>query len=80
MEYQAERKAKKAAYSRLVKIARLQGKRPPLPNPYPSAVKEIQAEEKKFVHDRFYDPNTRRLLQMLAEDKAAQDRVRRNGW
>ncbi|CAL9779562.1 unnamed protein product, partial [Musa acuminata subsp. burmannicoides] len=38
MEYRAEKKAKKKAYSELKQIARLQGKKPP-PNPYPSAIK-----------------------------------------
>ncbi|KAK4842696.1 hypothetical protein QYF36_026256 [Acer negundo] len=81
MEYRMERKAKKDAYSRLKKIARLQGKMPP-PNPYPSAVKEIQAEEKKYVHDRFHNPRTWKLLQMLKEECAAeaQDRMRGGGW
>ncbi|XP_059462415.1 uncharacterized protein LOC132191400 [Corylus avellana] len=50
MEYRAEKKTKKAAHKRMKQIARLQGRKPP-PNPYPSAVKEIQAEERKFIHD-----------------------------
>ncbi|KAM3301123.1 hypothetical protein P3S67_015623 [Capsicum chacoense] len=54
MEYQAEKKGKKKAYSRLKKIARLQGRKPP-PNPYPSAIMEIQAEERPFGCDRFYN-------------------------
>lgn len=80
MEYRAEKKAKKNAYKRLKQIARLQGKKPP-PNPYPSAIKEIQAEERKFVRDRFFDPNTRKLLEKMKEDKAAemQDRMRAGG-
>ncbi|EPS69706.1 hypothetical protein M569_05059, partial [Genlisea aurea] len=67
MEYRADRKSKKKAYSRLKQIARLQGKKPP-PNPYPSAIKEIQAEEKKFVHDRFHDPQTLRTLDKLKQE------------
>lgn len=75
-----ERKEKKKAYSRLKKIARLQGKRPP-PNPYPSAIKEIQAEEKKYVRDRFYNPKIIQLVRQLQEDKAAeaQERFRAGG-
>ncbi|KAI4373859.1 hypothetical protein MLD38_011925 [Melastoma candidum] len=46
-EYRLEKKAKKKAYVRLKQIAKLQGKRPP-PNPYPSTIKEIQAEERKL--------------------------------
>ncbi|KAI9085426.1 hypothetical protein K1719_032587 [Acacia pycnantha] len=46
-EYRAEVTSKKQAYARLKQIARLQGKKPP-PNPYPSAVREIQAEERKY--------------------------------
>ncbi|KAK2633053.1 hypothetical protein EUGRSUZ_L00661 [Eucalyptus grandis] len=48
MEYRLEKKAKKRAYARLKQIAKFQGKRPP-PNPYPSAIKAIQAEERKYV-------------------------------
>ncbi|KAF3682603.1 putative polyphosphoinositide phosphatase-like [Capsicum annuum] len=54
MEYQAEKKGKNKAYSRLKKIARLQGRKPPA-NPYPSAIMEIQAEERPFGCDRFYN-------------------------
>ncbi|PHT75678.1 hypothetical protein T459_19200 [Capsicum annuum] len=54
MEYQAEKKGKNKAYSRLKKIARLQGRKPPT-NPYPSAIMEIQAEERPFGCDRFYN-------------------------
>ncbi|XP_057496737.1 uncharacterized protein LOC130781553 [Actinidia eriantha] len=81
MEYRAEKKAKKKAYTRLKQIARLQGKKPP-PNPYPSAIKEIQAEEKKFVRDRFFDPKILKIVEKLKEEKAAekQDRMSRGGW
>jgi len=48
MEYRTQKKAKKKAYKELKEIARSEGKKPP-PNPYPSAIKEIQAEEKKYV-------------------------------
>ncbi|KAG9140144.1 hypothetical protein Leryth_015769 [Lithospermum erythrorhizon] len=70
MEYRAERKAKKKAYSRLKQIARLQGKRPP-PNPYPSAIKEIQAEERKYVRDRFHNPEIRKIVDRMKVEKAA---------
>nr|POE68974.1 hypothetical protein CFP56_41143 [Quercus suber] len=81
MEYRAEKKAKKKAYSRLKQIARLQGKKPP-PNPYPSAIKEIQAEERKYVCDRFFNPKILEIVQKLKEEKAAeaQDRFRGGGW
>ncbi|KAG7032230.1 hypothetical protein SDJN02_06273 [Cucurbita argyrosperma subsp. argyrosperma] len=81
MEYRAEKKAKKKAYSRLKQIARLQGKKPP-PNPYPSAIKEIQAEERKFVRDRFFNPKIKEIAQRLKEERAAemQDRMRGSGW
>ncbi|GMP39077.1 hypothetical protein ACSBR2_018801 [Camellia fascicularis] len=81
MEYRAEKKGKKKAYARLKQIARLQGKKPP-PNPYPSAIKEIQAEERKYVRDRFFDPNILKIVEKLKEEKAAemQDRMRGGGW
>ncbi|KAF3969369.1 hypothetical protein CMV_006844 [Castanea mollissima] len=81
MEYRAEKKAKKKAYSRLKQIARLQGKKPP-PNPYPSAIKEIQAEERKYVRDRFFNPKILEIVRKLKEEKAAeaQDRFRGGGW
>ncbi|KAG8380875.1 hypothetical protein BUALT_Bualt06G0061900 [Buddleja alternifolia] len=78
MEYRVERKGKKKAYARLKQIARLQGKRPP-PNPYPSAVKEIQVEEKKFVRDRFYNPHRIQIVQKLKQDKAQEMMDRRAG-
>ncbi|XP_031273237.1 uncharacterized protein LOC116131712 [Pistacia vera] len=81
MEYRAGKKAKKQAYARLKQIARLQGKRPP-PNPYPSAIKEIQAEERKYVRDRFFNPSILKMVQMLKEERAAdfEDRRRGSGW
>ncbi|XP_075656920.1 uncharacterized protein LOC142627027 [Castanea sativa] len=81
MEYRAEKKAKKKAYSQLKQIARLQGKKPPA-NPYPSAIKEIQAEERKYVRDRFFNPKILEIVQKLKEEKAAeaQDRFRGGGW
>ncbi|CAL5379591.1 unnamed protein product [Camellia sinensis] len=81
MEYRAEKKGKKKAYARLKQIARLQGKKPP-PNPYPSAIKEIQAEERKYVRDRFFNPNILKIVEKLKEEKAAemQDRMRGGGW
>jgi small subunit ribosomal protein S23 len=80
MEYCAEKKAKKKAYVRLKQIARLEGKKPP-PNPYPSAIKEIQVEVRKYVRDRFFNPKILEIVQKLKEERAAevQDRFR-GGW
>ncbi|KAJ4951171.1 hypothetical protein NE237_028003 [Protea cynaroides] len=80
MEYRAEKKAKKQAFKRLKQIARLQGKKPP-PNPYPSAIKEIQAEERKYVRDRFFNPKIREIVQKLKEERELemQDRMRGGG-
>ena len=76
MEYRAEKKAKKTAYARLKQIARLQGKRPP-PNPYPSAIKEIQAEERKRVRARFFDPKILQIVEKMKVEKGAnmQERI-----
>lgn len=80
MEYRTVQKSKKKAYTRLKQISRLQGKRPP-PNPYPSAIKEIQAEERKFVRERFFDPEVRKILNKLKEENAAEKRDRMSrGW
>ncbi|XP_073040432.1 uncharacterized protein [Primulina eburnea] len=79
MEYRNERKAKRKAFARLKQISRIQGRSPP-PNPYSSAIKEIQAEERKFVHDRFYDSATREILQKLKQERAAEFRDRRGGF
>ncbi|KAJ4850743.1 hypothetical protein Tsubulata_019309 [Turnera subulata] len=80
MEYRAEKRAKKKAYARLKQIARIQGKRPP-PNPYPSAIREIQLEERKFVRDRFFDPKTRQILERLKEERALERQERfGGGW
>ncbi|GAB4844413.1 hypothetical protein Ancab_037777 [Ancistrocladus abbreviatus] len=75
MEFRAEKKAKKQAYARLKQIARLQGKKPP-PNPYPSAIKEIQAEERKYVRDRFFNPKILDIVKKMKEERevAMQDR------
>ena len=62
MEYLAEKKEKKKAYARLKQVARLQGKKLP-PNPYPSPIKEIQAEERKYVRDRFFNPKIREIVE-----------------
>ncbi|RZC28577.1 hypothetical protein D0Y65_000521 [Glycine soja] len=77
MEYVTEKKAKKKAYTRLKEIARLQGKRLPQ-NPYPSAIKEIQAEERKYVRDRFFNP---KILEIVEKQKAeaAAERLSRGG-
>ncbi|RLM58463.1 hypothetical protein C2845_PM18G14600 [Panicum miliaceum] len=63
-EYRKEKKAKKKAYKELKEIARSEGKEPP-PNPYPSAIKEIQAEEKKYVMDRFYNPKVYTVVENI---------------
>ncbi|OIW18248.1 hypothetical protein TanjilG_06332 [Lupinus angustifolius] len=77
MEYLAEKKAKKKAYARLKQIARLEGKRLP-PNPYPSPVKEIQAEERSYVRRRFHDP---KMLEIIEQQKAeAKERFGRSDW
>ncbi|XP_008787812.1 uncharacterized protein LOC103705748 [Phoenix dactylifera] len=78
MEYRAEKKAKKKAYAELKQIARLQGKAPP-PNPYPSAIKEIQAEEKKYVHDRFFNPKILEIVRNMKAEKAAQRQDQQGG-
>ncbi|KAK7309852.1 hypothetical protein RJT34_06927 [Clitoria ternatea] len=77
MEYLTEKRAKKKAYARLKEIARLQGKRLP-PNPYPSPIKEIQAEERKYVRDRFFNP---KILEIVKKQKAeSMERFRRGDW
>ncbi|KAG0484535.1 hypothetical protein HPP92_008614 [Vanilla planifolia] len=78
MEYMTEKKAKKNAYAELKKIARLQGKKPP-PNPYPSAIKQIQAEEKKYVRDRFFNPKILDIVKKMKAERAAFMRERRGG-
>lgn len=75
MEYRNQKKARKKAYSELKQICRLQGKKPP-PNPYPSAIKEIQAEEKKFVRDRFFNPKILEIVKNIKADKAAEAQER----
>ncbi|TVU50702.1 hypothetical protein EJB05_02089, partial [Eragrostis curvula] len=81
MEYRTEKKAKKKAYKELKEIARSEGKRPP-PNPYPSAIKEIQAEEKKYVMDRFYNPKIIEIANKMKEerDQLLQDRGAPGQW
>lgn len=71
MEYRAEKKAKIQAYKRLKQIARMQGKKPP-EHPYPSAIKEIQAEERKYVYDRFHNPKILELVKKMREEIAAE--------
>ncbi|KAG2559834.1 hypothetical protein PVAP13_8KG013700 [Panicum virgatum] len=67
-EYRKEKKAKKKAYKELKEIARSEGKEPP-PNPYPSVIKEIQAEEKKYVMDRFYNPKVIEIANKMKEER-----------
>ncbi|GJX45986.1 hypothetical protein Tco_0262662 [Tanacetum coccineum] len=56
-EYQLQKKSKKKAYKRLKEIAKLRGTKPP-PNPYPSVVKEIQAEERNMFKTDFSIPES----------------------
>lgn len=81
MEYRAEKKAKKKAYKELKQIARSEGKRPP-PNPYPSAIKEIQAEEMRYVRDRFFNPKVLEIVKKLKEERQMflQDRIVSGEW
>ena len=76
MEYRTQKKAKKKAYKELKEIAQSEGKKPP-PNPYPSAIKEIQAEEKKYVMDRLFNPKVIEIANKMKEerDKLRQDRA-----
>lgn len=78
MEYRAEKKAKKKAYKELKQISQQLGKEPP-PNPYPSAIKEIQAEEKKYVDDRYFNPRVREILRRLKAEKDAELEERQMG-
>jgi len=80
-EYRKEKKAKKKAYKELKEIARSEGKEPP-PDPYPSAIKEIQAEEKKYVMDRFYNPKIIEIANKMKEerDMLLQDRAASGQW
>ncbi|OWM89524.1 uncharacterized protein LOC116199935 [Punica granatum] len=78
MEYRLEKKGRKKAYSRLKQISKLLGKKPP-PNPYPSAIKEIQAEERKYVRDRFYNPEIRQILIKMKQEQAAERMERMRG-
>ncbi|TYI59816.1 hypothetical protein E1A91_D10G062900v1 [Gossypium mustelinum] len=71
MEYRMEKKEKKKAYARLKQIARLQGKKPS-PNPYPSAIKERQALERKFVRERFSSPEIWKIVEKIKEERRAE--------
>jgi hypothetical protein len=75
MEYMAEKKAKKKAYKELKHICKLRGKKPP-ENPYPSAIDEIQREEKKFVNERFSNPKILEIVQKMKEERAELIRER----
>lgn len=82
MEYRAETKAKKKAYSRLKKIVKLQGKEPP-PNPFPSAIKEIQEEERVFVRERFFAPDILKIVEKMKKERALtmpEQRQARQAW
>ncbi|XP_021739954.1 uncharacterized protein LOC110706355 [Chenopodium quinoa] len=78
MEYRGEKKSKRQAYKRLRQIAHIQGTKPP-PNPYPSAIKEIQAEERPHVRDRFFNPHILEIAKKLKEERAADMRERFGG-
>ena len=80
-ENRKEKKAKKKAYKELKEIARNEGKEPP-PDPYPSAIKEIQAEEKKYVMDRFYNPKVIEIANKMKEerDMLLRDRAASGQW
>ncbi|KAG1334439.1 hypothetical protein COCNU_03G005580 [Cocos nucifera] len=78
MEYRAGKKAKKKAFAELKQVARLQGKAPP-PSPYPSAIKEMQAEEKKYVHDRFLNPKILEIVRNTKAEKAARMQDQQGG-
>jgi small subunit ribosomal protein S23 len=81
MGYRTEKKAKKKAYKELKEIACSEGKRPP-PNPYPSAIKEIQAEEKKYVSDRLHNPKIIEIAKKMKEERdlMLQDRAASGQW
>ncbi|KAG9445168.1 hypothetical protein H6P81_016508 [Aristolochia fimbriata] len=79
MEYRKEKKAKIKAYKQLKQLARAQGNKPP-PHPYPSAIKEIQAEERKYVHDRFHNPKILEMVKKIKEEVAAERLERQQRW
>ncbi|KAG8501924.1 hypothetical protein CXB51_004570 [Gossypium anomalum] len=68
---EGEKEKKKKAYARLKQIARLQGKKPP-PNPYPSAIKERQELERKFVRERFSSPEILKIVEKIKEERRAE--------
>jgi hypothetical protein len=71
MEYMAEKKA----YKELTQICKLRGKKPP-ENPYPSAIDEIQHEEKKFDNERFSNPKILEIVQKMKKERAELIRER----
>ncbi|KAJ6772380.1 hypothetical protein OIU74_018573 [Salix koriyanagi] len=77
MEYRMETKAKKKAYARLKQIARLQGKTPP-PNPYPSVIKEIQAEEDLYLRERYTNPKIIAIAEKMKAEEAAKEQTEIN--
>lgn len=79
MEYLAEKKQRRAAYQRLKELAKLQSKKPP-PNPYPKAIKEIQAEAEKYIHERFNNPEILEIVKKMKEENAAQMQERTGGF
>ncbi|KAH9606805.1 hypothetical protein KSS87_001115 [Heliosperma pusillum] len=79
MEYRAERKAKKQAYTRFKQISRVLDTKVPNCNPYPSAVKEIQAEERPYVRERFFDPQILDMVRKIKEEKYTEMHERFGG-
>lgn len=77
MEYLAEKEAKKKAYAELKQIYRLQRKKPRA-NPYPSAIKERQAEEQKYIRKRFTNPRMFDIVKRTKEEKLAEMQERRD--
>ncbi|XP_051133083.1 uncharacterized protein LOC127252805 isoform X1 [Andrographis paniculata] len=77
MEYRGERKAKKKAYARLKQVSRLEGKKLPTANPFPSAIEGIQAEERKLVKERFHNPDAVEIVKKLKREHAEQMMDRR---
>ncbi|KXG27486.1 hypothetical protein SORBI_3006G275700 [Sorghum bicolor] len=72
MEYRMQKKAKKKTCKELKEIAYSEGKKPP-PNPYPSAIKEIQGEEKKYVMDCLFNLKVIEIANKMKEERRQVD-------
>ena len=81
MSIAKKRKQRRKHTKELKEIARSEGKEPP-PDPYPSAIKEIQAEEKEYVMDRFYNPKVIEIANKMKEerDMLLRDRAASGQW